>query len=66
MLQHATIEDRILDMVRANPGCTIEEVTQQFPDLHWSAVFIEVDRLRRLGRLRLLHNSLVTISLRLP
>jgi len=66
MLRHATIEDRILDTVRANPGCTLEEITRQFPDLHWSDVFIEVDRLRRLGRLRLTHNSLFTSSLRLP
>ena len=43
MLQQATISDRILELVRANPDCTLEKVTQQFPELHWYDVFIEWD-----------------------
>jgi len=66
MLQEATSADRILDMVKANPDCTLEEVTQEFPDRHWSTVWIDVDRLRRLSRLRLIYNGYCTASLRLP
>lgn len=67
MFQQATIGDRILELVKANRGCTLEEITQQFPDLHWYDVYIEVERLSRAGELRLIHNSVVsTIILRLP
>jgi len=66
MLQQATIGDRILELVRAHPDCSLEEVTQEFPELHWSDVFLEVERLSRSGHLRLIHNSsLVTTTLRL-
>ncbi|MBU6435383.1 MAG: hypothetical protein KGS09_19565 [Nitrospirae bacterium] len=58
MLQQATIGGRILEVVRANPDCTLEEVTQQLPDLYWSDVFLEVEILRRLGQLRLTQSSL--------
>ncbi|MDF0643810.1 MAG: hypothetical protein P0111_07235 [Nitrospira sp.] len=67
MLQEATTGDRILDMVRANPDCTLEEVTHRLPEVHWSDVFLEVERLGRLSRLRLTHHSLLfTTTLRLP
>ena len=67
MLQQATIRDQILEVVKANPGCTLEQVTQQFPDQHWYCVYIEVERLCQSGHLRLIHHSVVsTISLRLP
>ena len=54
MLQEATIGDEILEVVKANPGCTLEEIIKQFPDLHWSDVFVEVARLSRFGHLRLI------------
>ena len=68
MLTEATMSDRILEVVRANPDCTLDEVTQQLPDLIWSDVFLAVDRLTRLGRLRLIRDSSLrfTTSLRLP
>lgn len=53
MSQHATIGDRILDIVRTKPQCTLEEVTQQLQDWPWQDVFLEVDRLSRSGRLTL-------------
>ena len=66
MVQRATISDRILELVRANPDCTLEKVTQQFPELHWYDVYIEVERLNRSGDLHLIHHSILsTISLRL-
>jgi hypothetical protein len=40
---------------------------ERLPDLHWSDVFMEVDRLNRLGRLRLIQNiSLTATSMYLP
>lgn len=67
MLQHATISDQILEVVKANPDCTLEEVAQQFPDPDWFDVYIEVERLSRSGHLRLIHKSVLsTIILRLP
>ena len=67
MLQQTTIADRILELVRAIPDCTLEEVAQQFPDPDWFDVYIEVERLSRSGHLRLIHKSVLsTIILRLP
>ncbi|HKC96133.1 MAG TPA: hypothetical protein VKB81_19140 [Nitrospira sp.] len=67
MLQQATIGDRILELVRAHPDCSLEEVTQEFPELHWYDVYIEVDRLSRVGHLRLIRKSMLPTSiLRLP
>ena len=67
MLQQATIRDRILEQVMAHPDCTLEEVAQQFPELHWFDVYIEVERLSRSRYLRLNHKSVLsTITLRLP
>jgi len=67
MLQAATIGDRILELVKEIHGCTLEEITQRFPDLHWYDVYIEVERLSRSGKLRLIHTSVLsTIVLRLP
>lgn len=68
MLQQASIGERILEVVRAHPDCTLEEVTHQLPDLYWSDVFLEVDRLSRLGHLRLIQDCSLrfTTALRLP
>ena len=62
-----TIGNRVLEVVRANPGCTVEAVTQQLQDVSWTDVFIEVDRLRRSGNLRLFQSRFgSTTTLRLP
>jgi hypothetical protein len=67
MLSAALISDRVLEVVRTNPHCSLDEVVQQLPDLHWSDVFMEVERLNRLGRLRLVQNiSLVATSMYIP
>jgi len=53
MPQQVTIGDLILQVVRTKPQCTLEEVTQQLQDWPWQDVFLEVDRLSRLGHLAL-------------
>ena len=67
MLVQTSTEDQILEIVRAYPDSTLEEVTQRLPELHWSEVFLVVDHLRRLGHLRLTQSSggLIT-TLHLP
>jgi len=57
-MQLATIGDRILEVVKANPGCTLEEVMGRLPDLRWSDVLHEVLTLRRLGQLELDESTL--------
>ena len=67
MLSEVAISDRILQVARANADCSLDEVVQQLPDLLWSDVFMEVDRLNRLGRLRLVQDiSLRATSIHLP
>lgn len=67
MLSELAIGDRILEVVRTNPDCSLDEVVQQLPDLLWSDVFMAVDRLNRLGRLRFIQDiSLRATSIHLP
>lgn len=67
MLLEPPIGDRILEVVRTNPDYSLEDVVQQLPDILWSDVFIEVDRLNRLGHLRLIQDiSLRATSIHLP
>ena len=67
MQSQLPIGDRILEVVRANPDCSLDEVVQKLPDLQWSDVFMAVDRLNRMGRLRLIQDiSLRTTSVHLP
>ena len=67
MQSELPIGDRILEVVRTNPDCSLDEVVQQLPDLLWSDVFTAVDRLNRLGRLRLIQDiSVRATSIHLP
>lgn len=67
MRSEPPVGERILEVVRTNPDCSLDDVVQQLPDLQWSDVFMEVDRLNRLGRLRLIQDiSLRATSIQLP
>jgi hypothetical protein len=57
MVGQGTVTDQILEFVKAHPNCTLDEVTLRLQEWNWSEVFIEVDRLNRLGRLRLVQTS---------
>ena len=52
-----TVAAQILELVRANPGCGLDELTERLPAVQWSDVFIEVDRLSRSGQLRLIKQN---------
>lgn len=51
-----TLTDRILEAVSKAPGCRIEDVVGQFPDLTWNQIFRELGRLTRNRQLRLMLN----------
>jgi hypothetical protein len=53
MQRGVPIGDQILEVVKANPGCTLDQVILSLSGLSWSDVFLEVDRLSRSGQLRL-------------
>lgn len=53
MLKQDSVANQILEVVKAHPGCGLDELTKCLPDLSWSEVFVEVDRLSRSGQLRL-------------
>ena len=53
MLNQVAVASRIIEIVKAHPGCGLDELTSFLPDLSWSQVFVEVDQLNRLGQLRL-------------
>jgi transposase len=53
MPQQATSGNLILEIVRTKTQWTLEEVTQELQDWPWQDVFLEVDRLSRLGHLTL-------------
>jgi len=51
--QSMTVGSKILQVVRAHPGCGIDDLVERLSDVQWSDVFIEVDRLSRSGELRI-------------
>ena len=67
-MEQTTIGNRILEVVRVHPDCTLGKVMQQLPDLDWAVVYLEVKCLRRLGHLRQIQKSFLgcRTTLRLP
>ena len=48
MTQTATTQ-AVMDIVHRSPGCDLEEIVHQCPDLTWNQIFLEIDRLSRAG-----------------
>jgi hypothetical protein len=44
---------RVMEVVIRSPGCDLEGVMSECSDLTWNQVFLEVDRLSRVGYLAL-------------
>jgi hypothetical protein len=53
MIQEQTAANRIIETVSRSPGCLIEELALDCPDLTWNQIFLTVDRFSRAGQLRL-------------
>jgi hypothetical protein len=51
--ESASIALKILQVVRAHPGCGLDDLVERLSDVQWSDVFVEVDRLSRSGQLRI-------------
>jgi len=66
MPQQETITDRILKVVRCAPGCQLDELEHSLPGLTWNQIFLEVDRLSRMGRVRVMAIGDGTYTVRLP
>ena len=47
------VANQILEVVKAHPGCGLDELTSLLPNFSWSEIFVEVDRMSRAGQLRL-------------
>ena len=47
-----TMTAQILQLVKAHPGCGLDDLIERLPGVQWSDVFVEVDRLSRSGELR--------------
>jgi len=51
------VAKQILEVVKAHPGCGLDELASLLPDFSWSEIFVEVDRMSRSGQLRLTKNG---------
>jgi hypothetical protein len=66
MSQLGAVTDRILDAVHAAPGCQLDDLVVNLPELTWNQVFSEVDRLSRTGQVRITTMGDGTYAIRLP
>jgi hypothetical protein len=49
--------ERIMEVVVRSPGCSLEDLVLQCPDLTWNQVFCELDTLSRGGHIRLMQKG---------
>ena len=66
MLQQETVADRILKTVRRFPGCELDDLELRLPGLTWNQIFLEIDRMSRIGQVRLTAEGLGVYTVRLP
>jgi hypothetical protein len=66
MLQQSTVADRIIKAVRHAPGCQLDDMALSLPDITWNQVFLEVDRLSQMGRVRVQSKGEGIYTLTLP
>ena len=63
MAQSTTVEVQVIDIVRRNRACDLEEVMRQCINLTWNQVFLAVDRLSRNGKIKLTPSGRGTYTL---
>jgi hypothetical protein len=56
--------EALMQVIIRSPGCSLEEVMLECPDLTWNQVFCEIDRMSRTGQVRLMAKGpgLYTVS----
>jgi len=55
-----------MEVIIRSPGCLLEEVALECPDLTWNQVFSEVDHLSRNGQVRLMQQGMGVYTLSVP
>ena len=53
MQQELSLADRILQQLARTPGCMLDDLIQDYPDVTWNQILLEVDRLSRTGHVLL-------------
>ena len=66
MASHTPVTHRILGEVRRAHGCDLDSLAKSLPDLSWSQVFLEVDRLSRRGEVLVTFGTEGRYMIRLP
>ncbi|TKB94324.1 MAG: hypothetical protein E8D41_03810 [Nitrospira sp.] len=66
MASRTPITDRILDELQRMPVCDLDTLTKNLPDLSWSQIFLEIDRLSREGVILVTFGLERRYMLRLP
>ena len=49
MASYEDVGRRVMEIIIRSPGCDVEEVALECPDLTWNQIFFELDRLSRSG-----------------
>jgi hypothetical protein len=47
------VTDQILQVIIRSPESSLDDITLECPDLTWNQVFCEIDRMSRMGQVRL-------------
>ncbi len=66
MASHTPVTDRILGAVQRTHECDLDALTKSLPDLSWSQVFLEIDRLSRQGQVLVSVGTKGRYLIRLP
>lgn len=59
-------EKAVIEMMRKNGPCCLDDLVTQLPNLSWGEVFVAVDRMSRDGRLLLRQRGYSSYHITLP
>lgn len=60
------VTDRILGTIKRTHGCDLDTLAERLPEFTWNQVFLEIDRLSRLGEVLVTFGTEGRFMLRLP
>ncbi len=66
MASSSGLTKRVLGEVKRTHGCDLDTLRHHLPDLSWSQIFLEVDRLSREGQLLVTYGTEGRYMIRLP
>ncbi len=50
----AQVKEKIMEVIVRSPGSSLDEIVLECPDLTWNQVFCEIDRMSRMGQVKLM------------